>query len=160
MTSLRQKVHAAVSAGDMAAIETAVAGEPRVVRYLLGLSYHQESEMRATAARGLAIAARYHPDLIQNVVRRLVWAMNDESGTNAETAPPVIVEIARERPELLVPMVPDLVRLAADISLYDGLAEALRIVARECPGEVGQSITESLRQKLGVGERGESREDD
>lgn len=155
MTSLGRQIREAVARGDLAAIEAAVAAEPRVVRLLLGLSYHQDGELRATAARGLAVAARYHPDLIQNVVRRLVWAMNEESGTYAETAPLVIEQIARERPELLVPLVPDLVRLSADLNLYDGLSEALRTVARECPGTVGRSMTESLRAKL---ERGVDRE--
>lgn len=160
MTSLRQQVREAVSRGDLAAVEAAVAAEPKVVRFLLGLSYHHDRQLRATAARGLAVAARYHPDLIQNVVRRLVWAMNDESGTNAETAPLVIEQIARERPELLVPMVPDLVRLSADLNLYDGLSEALRTVARACPGEVGRSMTESLRAKLERGADGEGGQDD
>jgi hypothetical protein len=155
VTSLRARVRRAVAAGDLQDLEAAVAAEPRAVRFLLGLSYHQDERWRSAAAQGLGLAARYHPELVQNVVRRLVWAMNDESGTNAETAPPVILEISRERPALLVPMVPDLVRLAADISLYDDLAEALRIVARECPGEVAKSMTESLQARLDRGGRGE-----
>ena len=43
-----------------------------------------------------AVAARHHPDLVQQVVRRLVWAMNDESGTNALTAPEVVKAVADE----------------------------------------------------------------
>jgi hypothetical protein len=160
LTSLRQRIREAAAQGDLAAIEAALADGPRAVRFLLALSYHHDARLREIAARGIGIASSYHPDLIGNVVRRLVWAMNDESGTNAETAPRVIEEISRVRPDLLLSSVPDLVRLSADLSLCDGLAQALLNVARECPGEVGRSMTDSLRAKLGPGEHREGGDDD
>jgi predicted short-subunit dehydrogenase-like oxidoreductase (DUF2520 family) len=85
------------------------------------------------------------------VIRRLVWAMNDESGTNALTAPEVLQAVAAERPELLLPVVPDLVRLAADEGLREGLASALRTVASRCPGQVGQELSESLGKRVRSG---------
>jgi hypothetical protein len=110
------------------------------------MSYHTNPEIRKTAVRGVALAARYHPELVQNVVRRLVWAMNDESATNALTAPEVLLAIAGERPELLLPVVPDLTRLAGDPGLQDGLAKTLKTVARRCPGKVGASLSRSLNE--------------
>jgi len=139
--NLRARTLQAVRSGD---VEDLVASEPRAVRYLLGLTYHENEELREKAARGVALAARYHPKLIQNVVRRLIWAMNDESATNAVTAPQVLAAIACEQPELLLPVVPDMTRLAADPSLHDGLAKALRTVASRCPGKVGERLGESL----------------
>ncbi len=143
--SLRERTREAVRSGD---VEELVAKEPRAVRYLLGLTYHQNEELRKEAARGVAIAARYHPKLIQNVVRRLIWAMNDESGTNAVTAPQVLEAIACEQPEMLLPVVPDMTRLAADLGLHDGLAKTLRIVSSRCPGKVGERLGESLNQRF------------
>jgi hypothetical protein len=142
---LRARTREAVRSGD---VEELVAKEPRAVRYLLGLTYHQNEELRKAAARGVAIAARYHPKLVENVVRRLIWAMNDESGTNAVTAPEVLEAIAREQPELLLPVVPDLTRLAADLGLHDGLAKTLHIVADRCPGKVGERLGESLNRRF------------
>ncbi len=92
------------------------------IRYLVGMSYNADPEIRKTATRGIALAARHHPKRVQEVVRRLIWAMNDESATNALTAPEVLEAIAEETPELLLPMVPDLTRLAADPGLHEGLS--------------------------------------
>jgi len=149
--SLRDQVNDAIEkgqAGKFEAMEDLVAEQPRAVRHLLGMTYHPEAAKRNVAARGLALASRYHPDLLQEVVRRLVWAMNDESGTNALTAPEVIQAIAEEEPELLVPVVPDLTRLAADQGLQSGLSAALKTVSERCPGQVGESLSKSLRKRI------------
>ncbi len=143
--SLRSRVHEVIHRGSgNGDIEELVANEPRAVRYFVGMSYHSDPDVRKKAARGVAIAARHHPELVRNIVRRLVWAMNDESGTNALTAPEVLQAIADERPELLLPMVPDLTRLAADPGLHEGLAKTLKTVVRRCPGKVGKSLSRSL----------------
>jgi hypothetical protein len=125
-------------------IEELVSQEPRAVRYFLGMSYHSDPDVRKIAIKGIAVAARHHPELVQKIVRQLVWAMNDESATNALTAPEVLQAIADERPELLLPMVPDLTRLAADPGLAEGLAKTLKTVVRRCPGKVGKSLSRSL----------------
>jgi hypothetical protein len=77
--------------------------------------------------------------------------MNDESGTNACTAPAVISAIADERPELLLPMIPDLVRLAGDEALHEGLARALKTVVSACPGKVAEGLKESLGRRFEQG---------
>ena len=92
------------------------------------------------------MAARHHPKVVQDVVRRLVWAMNDESATNALTAPEVLHAIADERPELLLPVVPDLTRLAADPGLQEGLAKTLKTLADRLPGKVGEAFSRSLNE--------------
>ena len=104
------------------------------------------------ADKGIARAARYHQKLVQSVVRRLIWAMNDESGTNAQTAPAVLLAIAGEDPELLLPMLPDIVRLAGDRGLHDGLSRTLRIVKDSCPGKIGKSLSRALNQRFSGGE--------
>jgi hypothetical protein len=149
--ALRDRVEDAVAGNRLDEIDELVAREPRAVRYLVGLTYRPDAEMRRVASRGIALAARHHPALVESVIRRLVWAMNDESGTNAVTAPEVLRAIADERPELLLPVVPDLTRLAADQSLKEVLAETLGKVAERCPGKVGQAIESSLNRRLARG---------
>lgn len=107
--------------------------------------------MRRRAARAIAVAGRYHPQAVKNVVRRFVWAMNDESGTNAGTAPEVLQAIADEQPELLLPMVPDLIRLAADERLREGLTQVLRTVAQRCPGHVAKGLNHLMMNPAGTG---------
>jgi len=146
--SLRQQVEEAVDHGAWEEMEKLVAENPRTVRYLLGMTYQDDAQRRQHAARAIALAGRYHQKLVQKVIRRLVWAMNDESGTNAQTAPEVLEAIAKEQPELLLPFVPDLTRLAADCGLQAGLARTLRAVTQGCPGEVGERMTRALSESM------------
>ena len=150
--SLRDQIKRAVEQGELGEIERLLAGDPRALRHIFGLTYHADDEIRRTACRGIAIAARHHRRLVQDLVRRLVWAMNEESATNALTAPEVIAAIADEQPDLLLPMVPDLIRLAADDGLNAGLSDALRQVSDRCPGKVGSRLQRSLNERLGAGE--------
>ena len=112
--SLRKEVKTAVEEGRLNDVEKMIAEDKRAIRHALGHTYHPDDEIRATACRAIGLAGRYHKKLVKSVVRNLVWAMNEESGANALAAPQVIVAIAEETPELLLPMVPDLCRLAAD----------------------------------------------
>ncbi|MBI4880844.1 MAG: hypothetical protein HY812_14485 [Planctomycetes bacterium] len=149
--SLREDVRGAVLRGDARELDSLVAAEPRALRFLLGLTYQTDESTRRNAARGIALAGRHHPRLVQGVVRRLVWAMNDESGTNAATAPAVINAIAGERPELLLGAVPDLIRLAADGALHDELVAALQTVVERCPGKVGRELQDALNRRIEEG---------
>ena len=128
-------------------LEGLVSEETRAVRHLLGFTYHEDHEIRMRAARAVALASKHHPALVQSIIRQLVWAMNDESGTNALTAPEVLRAIADETPELLLPAVPDLVRLSAEPELREGLTAALRTVSQHCPGQVSRSLAESLNER-------------
>jgi cobyrinic acid a,c-diamide synthase len=150
---LRREVEQLVAHGELEKLDTLVSENPRAIRYLLGLSYRPDEEIRSVAARGIALAGKHHPGLVQNVIRRLVWAMNEESGANALTAPVVLQAIAEEQPELLLPMVPDILRLAADNGLYDGLARTLHMVREGCPGKLGKSLSNALNER--IGRRGE-----
>jgi cobyrinic acid a,c-diamide synthase len=149
---LRQQVEQLVRERRLSELDILVAGQPRAVRHLLSLSYQPDQETRKFAAQGIALASRHHQGLVQNVVRRLIWAMNDESGTNAQSAPAVLQAIAEEDPELLLPVLGDIIRLAADEGLYQGLAKTLRIIKESCPGKIGRSLGEALNRKISKGE--------
>ena len=146
--SLRARIVELVEQDRRDELAEIVADEPRAVRHLVSFTYRPETAVRATACYGMGVAARHHPEFTQQVLRRLVWAMNDESGTNALTAPEVVKAVADVRPELLVPLVPDLMRLAADEGLQEGLAAALRRIIEQCPGTVGRGIEDSLNKKF------------
>ena len=131
--SLRARVEAAIRGHDTPAIEALVREDARVLRHLTSLTYDTDERIRAAAAHAIARAAHHHPQRVSELVRRLVWAMNDESGTNSQTAPEVILAIAREQPDLLLPMMPDLARLTADQELRPLLLSAVRAVAERYP---------------------------
>lgn len=153
--SLKEKVRAAVEkgiSGDWKGIEDLVSENPQSIRYLVGMTYQADDQLRTAAVNGLALASRSQPAMIQEVARRLVWAMNEESGTNAQTAPEVLAAIARENAEVLLPMVPALTRLAGDPALHEGLAKTLRLIAERFPGEVGEGLSRGLRKRLRRGD--------
>jgi hypothetical protein len=121
-----------------------IKSDPRTVRQLVALTYRPEPDVRATAARGLALAGHHHPRLVQEVARRLVWAMNEESGTNAVTAPEVLRAVAAETPDLLRPLVPNLLRLTRDARLRDALVDVVRLVAQDDRRSVVNSMARAI----------------
>jgi hypothetical protein len=137
-------LRAAVGRGDLTEVERLVAADRRLVRTLLGMTYQADPARCAVAADGLALAARHHPELLTDVLRRLIWAMNDESGTNAMNAPLVIRRIAESEPRLLVGLVPDLLRLTADPVLRDELVAAVRRVAELLPAQAAAALRGGL----------------
>lgn len=145
---LRDHLRQIVESGQEEQLEDVIAEERRSVRYLVGMTYHSDPKIRSVAARGLALAARHYPERIEELLRRLAQDMDDKGGTNAVHVPHVIDAIAAERPDFLLPLVPQLIRAAADPLLQPGLALALRKVNSKFPGEVGQQLNASLREKL------------
>jgi hypothetical protein len=142
--SLAAEVRLALAEDRADELARLIADEPRTVRYLLAATYQPEPGLRRRASRALGEAGRHHPQIVQNVVRRLVWAMNDESGTNALHAPQVLCAIAELVPELLLPVIPDLLRLAGEEQFHEGLAIALRTVTERCPGRVGAEVARAV----------------
>ena len=125
----RELVMNAVDQGRLDGLAALAAADRRVLRHLLALAYRPEPEIRAAAARAIAAASHHHPELVQEMARRLLWAMNDESGTHALTAPDVLRAIAEENPDLLLPLLSDLLRLTADPGLHDALVDVARLIA-------------------------------
>jgi hypothetical protein len=152
--NLKTQVLEFIAAGEIDGLDGLVVAEPGAIRFLVGCSYRVDAREREIACRAIGRAGHHHPLKVQQVVRRLVWAMNDESGTNALTAPEVVKAVADETPELLLPLVPDLTRLAGDEGLYTPLAESLEILAAKFPGSVGRGIQDSLNRMIDkVGKR-------
>ncbi len=150
--TLKQELRAAVIEGRMEDVEALISEEPRAVRNVMGLMYGDDEQVRANAAKAVAIAARYHERLVGRMMKSLVWAMDQRSGTYAPQAPEVLRIIADENPELLLPVLPDLVRLAGDTSLSQGICDTVRVVVEQCPGELGRRMAESLERRMEYGD--------
>lgn len=125
----RERVSDAVRQGRLDDLAALAAADRRALRHLLALAYRPEPEIRAAAGRAIAAASHHHPELVQEMAKRLLWAMNDESGTHALTAPEVLRAIAEENPDMLLPLLPELLRLTADPGLHDALVGVARLVA-------------------------------
>jgi hypothetical protein len=82
----------------------------RVVRYLLGrlASADQDEKLRAVEALGRVVEdeALFDDEHAVELMRRLLWALNDESGAVPFGMPEAIGELCVRRPELRVTYVP------------------------------------------------------
>ena len=147
--AMKEELRTAVEQGDLKQVETIVSQEKKAIRYLAGMIYGLNAEKRHFAAKGIAIAAKYHPRMVEKVVERIVWAMDSKSGTNATEVPEILKAIAKEQPKLLIPMVPEMARLApGDTSMHKGIQETLRLVNEACPGEVNKKMGKALWERM------------
>lgn len=157
MSNLREQMRDAVQKGDVDEVERLTAKSPRALRYLVGLMYQPDENIRKMGAEGIARAARHQPDMVKKIIQRVVWAMNVESNTYAPQAPDVLLAVADENPDLLLPVAGDLIRLSADTSLNQGVCDTLRRIAERCPGKLGRELTRSLNEHLKQGGRRDTR---
>jgi hypothetical protein len=119
--------------------ELAVAN-PRVLRPLVGRLWDPDGEIRRRAARAVGRAAAAHPDRGAEVIRRLMWALNDESATNGVHAVPALGEIGRRAPGLMTPHIPALVSMARDEGLRSEILLALGAVAQAAPNLIAGEL--------------------
>ncbi len=119
--------------GDAEGLERLVAANPKAVRPLLGRLWDVDAEVRLHAARALGAAAACHPDLGRDLLRRLLWALNDESATNGAYAVAAIGEIGRRSPRLAAPFIGPMVSHLWDDGLRLGILKALCRIAESAP---------------------------
>ena len=151
-SGLKEQIKNAVFEHDRSRVQELLEGNPKAVRQLVALTYHQDEQIRQTSTFGVGLAAELYPTLIEKVIERLIWAMDSNSGANSTSVPDVLQAIARKNPELLLPVVPNLVRLSADEHLHDAIADTLCIVVHSLPGRVGHVMSKRLNERI---ERGE-----
>ncbi len=125
--------------GDEGGLERMVVAEPRAVQPLLGRLWDSEPAIAARAARALGAAAAAHPELGRELLRRALWALNDESATNGAPVLPLIAEVACRAPGLAAPFVAPMGSYLWDDGLRPGILRALSRIAgtgAELPDEV------------------------
>jgi HEAT repeat protein len=131
--TLTEEIRELLQQGREQAVAELAAANRRALRPLLGRLWDPDEEIRRHAARAIGHAGEAHPDLGLEVLRRLVWALNDESATNGVYGIPAIGEIGRRRPELVAPFVEPLVSMSHDAGLRLELIRALTAIAETAP---------------------------
>ena len=142
--SYRSKVLKAVECRDTETLDALIEESKRVVRYLVGLLYKPDPEVREIGALGIVTASVYYPKHIKDVIERLVWAMNEDATTYAVTIPDSLVLIAQKSPKLLLPVIDELFRLSKDPTLRDGLSQIIHIVGETYPKQVKRKLGETV----------------
>ncbi len=130
---LKEEVMEMLRQGDSEGLEHMVEGNPAAVRFLQGRLWDADPEIRNRAAIALGAAAAAHPDLGRELLRRALWALNDESATNGGPVLPAIGEIGRRAPEVVAPFVGPMTAYLWDHGLRPGILDALRRIAETAP---------------------------
>lgn len=122
--------------GDEQELGALAVREPRATRFLLGRLWDPDESLRQRAARALGKAARAHPEIGIDLIRRLMWALNDESATNGLYGIPAVAEIGFNHPELVAPFIAPLASLSWDDGLRLEIIRALTRIAEAAPEAV------------------------
>ena len=116
---------------------------PAAIRFLQGRLWDADPEIRNRAAIALGVAATAHPDLGREILRRALWALNDESAMNGKYMLPAIGEIGRRSPDLVAPFVGPMTSYLWDEGLRPGILDALCRMAGDAP-----DLIEDIRDRL------------
>ena len=133
---LKGRVMELLRVGDEQALDTLVADEPRAIRFLVGRLWDPDVETRRRSARAIGVAAASHPEIGIEIMRQMMWALNDESAMNGLYGIPALAEIGVRCPELIAPFVAPLASLVWDDGMRLEILSALRRLAEAHPGLV------------------------
>jgi len=137
------------------------------VRVLRSLLCSADADLRRQAARALghlaAVTAAGDPEKVRDLLRRLFWSLNDESGNSGLGVPEAIAEIIARRPDLWAGYVGPLLgrldepglrealmaavtRLAGDPALVRAAAPALAHLAHDPEADVRAAAREAAKR--------------
>jgi len=152
---LKEMVMEFLRAGDVDGLNGLLSREPRAIRHLIGRLWDNDEEMRDLAAKGLGAAAAAHPEQARDLVRRLMWALNDESAMNGVYGLAALGEIGAQAPELMAQFVAPMASYLWDEGLRTEILHALLRMAQTNSAlvETVQPILESSYQDFGSFDR-------
>lgn len=139
--------------GEYEGLATQAAQEPGVLRALLGRLWETDQVLRAGAARTLGVLASRQPEKAGELVRRFLWALNDESGTNGAAVVPALEAMAQAAPDVVGPFTGALVAHLDDDGMRAGLLQVLATLQATAPAWIEPHAGDVARwgQQLGNG---------
>lgn len=115
-----------------------------VIKFILRLLYHPFGKERWQAIEGLGCIsdamAKDDPEAVKELIRRLLWSMNDESGTASWSAPEAIGEIIFRNPIKFEEFVPVVVNASEEDIFHRGIVWALGRISQVNPKLVEEFI--------------------
>lgn len=150
---VRERVASDLRSGAFEALASQAAQEPRVMRALLGRLWDGDEVLRTGAATALGALAEQRPEKAAELVRRFLWALNDESGTNGAAVLPVLSAMARVAPDVVGPFAGALVAHLDDDGLRTRLLHVLATLHAAAPAWIEPHADDIARwgMQLGIG---------
>ncbi|MBW2060463.1 MAG: HEAT repeat domain-containing protein [Deltaproteobacteria bacterium] len=99
--SLKSEVYKLLAKNDREGFLTLLARDRRVVGAVNRLLFDTEELMRWRAVTAMGWVAREDPFLLEKVIARLIWTINDDSGSIGWSAPEALGEICVNDPDLV-----------------------------------------------------------
>ncbi len=127
----KEELHQILQINNFQKLEAALTVYPRITRKLLGFLYHKDESLRNSTARGFEIAAgSLQIEKKKDQIRRMMWMLNDESGSCCWAIPAALAEIGRSNPPAMKDFINSLKYYAADPdnNLSMGVKKALVII--------------------------------
>ncbi len=131
---------------DYSAITQRALNNKRVLSELIALTLSQDDLIgwRAVKALGLAsaIVADADPEFVRGILRRLMWMMNDESGSIGWRATPAMGAIIAQRPQLFSEFITIVVTMfdVEEKHFYPGILWAIGHIAEHDAARVQYAL--------------------
>ncbi len=104
--AIRNLISGILQDGDFAALAVLAAEEPRVGEILLQFLYDPEDLLQWRALEGLGYMAEAHPEQVGKLISRLLWLLNEDSGSFGWGAAAALGEIGRGNITLVKEIIP------------------------------------------------------
>ena len=119
----------------------------RVLGSLIALTYAADPQIGCRAVEAIGVAAfrisEDDPDRVRDLLRRLMWLVNDESGGICWRAPEAMAEILRRRPTLYPEYIPIVTSLLVNLERED--LEHFRVGVLRALGRLGPLAADHFR---------------
>ncbi|MFZ5596898.1 MAG: DVU0298 family protein [Bacillota bacterium] len=140
----REVVAALLGEGRISELAGILASDRGSMRYLTRLLYHPDDLMRWRAIEAVGeVADRLadvDPGAVRNMLRSLLWSINDESGGIGWSAPECIGEIVFRRPDMFGEFASIIISCADEEMLRRGVVWAAGRIARARPELVREDL--------------------
>jgi hypothetical protein len=103
---LREKIVPLLQAGDFPALTKLASQESGVADILMQFFYNPEDLLHWRAIEGLGLVASAHPQQVGKLINRLLYLLNEDSGSNGWGAAAALGEIGRNQIALVKEIIP------------------------------------------------------
>ena len=127
----REELKLALKNDKRESIQAGLKRNPSLIRKIQRLLYDMDEDVRWGAARAFGYAADvFGEEKMKDLLRQLVWMINEESGNNCWFAPQAIGEIGRHKPEWVKDFIPCLQEFHKypDSKIQEGIEYAFQIL--------------------------------
>jgi hypothetical protein len=104
--ALRQDINALLEKGDFPGLVTLAGQEIHVAGLLMQYLYDPDDPRYWRALEGLGHVARGHPSQVQKIITRLLWLLNEDSGSFGWGAAAALGEIGRHELSVVADIIP------------------------------------------------------